>query len=139
MHSTQKPLYLTMETTQAAILTTDLIGVEATFVDIVRQAIEERTRIPAGNVMISCSHTHFGPEVRVSRATSPDNPKNRVYANMPCGAANDGSATRSTGAATRTGLEPGRASRIRSAIIGTPFVQMGVHKLVIVCLTPAQI
>ena len=68
--------------TRAAILTTDLIGVEATFVDIVRQAIEERTRIPAGNVMISCSHTHFGPEVRVSRATSPDNPKNRVYANM---------------------------------------------------------
>ena len=68
--------------TRAAILTTDLIGVEATFVDIVRQAIEERTKIPAGNVMISCSHTHFGPEVRVSRATSPDNPKNRVYANM---------------------------------------------------------
>lgn len=68
--------------TQAVIITTDLIGVEATFVDHVRQIIEEGTGIPAGNVMISCSHTHFGPEVRASRATSPDNPKNRVYVNM---------------------------------------------------------
>ncbi len=67
--------------TQAAIITTDLIGVEATFVDTVRQAIEGETGIPADNVMISCSHTHFGPEVRVSRTTSP-NPKNRVYATM---------------------------------------------------------
>ena len=68
--------------TQAAIITTDLIGVEATFVDRVRQMIEEGTGIPAGNVMVSCSHTHFGPEVRASRTTSPDNPKNRVYVNM---------------------------------------------------------
>ena len=68
--------------TRAAIITTDLIGVEATFVDQVRQVIEEATGIPAGNVMISCSHTHFGPEVRASRAMSPNNPKNRVYANM---------------------------------------------------------
>lgn len=68
--------------TQAAIITTDLIGVEATFVDHVRQTIEGVTGIPAGNVMVSCSHTHFGPEVRASRAASPDNPKNRVYVNM---------------------------------------------------------
>ena len=46
---------------QAAIITNDLIGVEAEFVDQVRQAIEGATGIPAGNVMISCSHTHFGP------------------------------------------------------------------------------
>ena len=68
--------------TQAAIITTDLIGVEATFVDHLRQIIETATGIPAGNVMISCSHTHFGPEVRASRAASPNNPKNRVYADM---------------------------------------------------------
>ena len=68
--------------TQAAIITTDLIGVEAAFVEHVRQIIEEATGIPAGNVMISCSHTHFGPEVRASRAAQPRNPKNRVYANM---------------------------------------------------------
>ena len=68
--------------TQAAIITTDLIGVEAAFVDHVRQIIEEATGIPAGNVMISCSHTHFGPEVRASRAAHPNNPKNQVYANM---------------------------------------------------------
>ena len=68
--------------TQAAIITNDLIGVEATFVDHVRQTIEGTTGIPAGHVMISCSHTHFGPEVRASRAASPDNPKNRIYADM---------------------------------------------------------
>lgn len=68
--------------TQAAIITNDLIGVEAVYVDKVRHAIEGTTGIPAGNVMISCSHTHFGPEVRASRATSPENPKNRIYANM---------------------------------------------------------
>ena len=68
--------------TQAAIITNDLIGVEAVYVDQVRHAIERTTGIPAGNVMVSCSHTHFGPEVRASRATSPENPKNRIYANM---------------------------------------------------------
>ena len=68
--------------TQAAIITNDLIGVEAVYVDQVRHAVEGATGIPAGNVMISCSHTHFGPEVRASRATSPENPKNRIYANM---------------------------------------------------------
>ncbi len=68
--------------TQVVIITTDLIGVEAIFVDHVRQTIEAGTGIPASNVMVSCSHTHFGPEVRASRATSPDNPKNRVYVDM---------------------------------------------------------
>ena len=68
--------------TQAAIITNDLIGVEAVYVDHVRHAVEGATGIPAGNVMISCSHTHFGPEVRASRATSPENPKNHIYANI---------------------------------------------------------
>ena len=68
--------------TQAAIITNDLIGVEAIFVDYVCQTIEETIGIPADNVMISCSHTHFGPEVRTSRATTPSNPKNRVYVDI---------------------------------------------------------
>ncbi|MYE89726.1 hypothetical protein F4X33_12095, partial [Candidatus Poribacteria bacterium] len=68
--------------TQAAIITNDLIGVEAIFVDHVRQTIDETTGIPADNVMISCSHTHFGPEVRTSRAATPSNPKNRVYVDI---------------------------------------------------------
>ncbi len=68
--------------TQAAIITNDLIGVEATLVDHLRQTIEETIGIPAGNVMVSCSHTHFGPEVRASRATTLSNPKNRVYVDI---------------------------------------------------------
>ena len=68
--------------TQAAIITNDLVGLEATFVDRVRITIEKTTGIPAGHVMISCSHTHFGPEVRESRATSADNPADDVYVDI---------------------------------------------------------
>lgn len=68
--------------TQAAIITNDLVGLEATFVDHVRMTIEKTTGIPAGHVMISCSHTHFGPEVRESRATSADNPADDVYVDI---------------------------------------------------------
>jgi neutral ceramidase len=56
--------------TQAAILTTDLIGLDAAFVNRTRSMIEAATDIPGGNVMISCSHTHFGPEVRATRLNS---------------------------------------------------------------------
>jgi hypothetical protein len=56
---------------QAAIITNDLIGMESSFVERVRSMIESETHIPAENVMISCSHTHFGPEVRATRLESP--------------------------------------------------------------------
>jgi hypothetical protein len=56
---------------QAAIITNDLIGMQSSFVERVRSMIESETHIPAENVMISCSHTHFGPEVRTTRLESP--------------------------------------------------------------------
>ncbi|MFB3042341.1 MAG: neutral/alkaline non-lysosomal ceramidase N-terminal domain-containing protein [Candidatus Poribacteria bacterium] len=59
--------------TQAAIITNDLIGLQSSFVDRVRLMIEDAIGIPGNHVMISCSHTHFGPEVRATRLHPPVN------------------------------------------------------------------
>ena len=59
--------------TQAAIITNDLIGLQSGFVDRARLMIEDATGIPGNHVMISCSHTHFGPEVRATRLDPPVN------------------------------------------------------------------
>lgn len=46
---------------QAVIITCDLIGLDRESVREIRQEIEAQTGVPAGNVMIGCSHTHSGP------------------------------------------------------------------------------
>ena len=50
---------------KAAIITCDLLGLHLSFVNEVRAAIQARTGIPAGHVMITCSHTHAGPATLV--------------------------------------------------------------------------
>lgn len=45
----------------ALIITCDLIGLDRETVREVRAGIEAQTGIPAGHVMIGCSHTHSGP------------------------------------------------------------------------------
>ncbi len=47
--------------TQAALVSVELLGVERQFADRVRARIEERTGIPAGNVVLAATHTHCGP------------------------------------------------------------------------------
>jgi len=44
-----------------ALVTCDLIGMDAQLVSQVRQCIEEATGIPDDHVMISCTHAHTGP------------------------------------------------------------------------------
>jgi hypothetical protein len=44
-----------------ALITLDVIGLDAAQVSEVRQGIEEATGISSDHVMISCSHTHSGP------------------------------------------------------------------------------
>ena len=68
-----KALVINDGETQAAIVASDLIGMDAAVVNHARQLIEATTGVPADNVMISCSHTHFGPEVRAPRATPDHN------------------------------------------------------------------
>lgn len=46
---------------RVAVLTCDLLGVDADDVRFVRKKIEEKTGIPANNIMIAASHTHSGP------------------------------------------------------------------------------
>ena len=43
------------------ILTCDLIGLDDATVAEVRTGIAAQTTVPAGNIMIGCSHTHSGP------------------------------------------------------------------------------
>ncbi len=45
----------------AALVSCDLVGLDGTTVASVRQKIQSATGIPAGNVMLACTHTHSGP------------------------------------------------------------------------------
>jgi neutral ceramidase len=47
--------------TKLAIVSMDLLMYSKKEVRVVREAIARLTPIPAGNIMISCSHTHSGP------------------------------------------------------------------------------
>jgi len=59
-----KALVLDDGETQVAIVTTDLIGPPPELVAEVRGMVERKTGIPAGNVMLCSSHTHFGPALK---------------------------------------------------------------------------
>ncbi len=49
--------------TQVACVQNDLIFVRRKHFDIGRARAEELTGIAAGNIMMSCTHTHYGPPV----------------------------------------------------------------------------
>jgi neutral ceramidase len=46
---------------QVMIMTCDLIGLDDASVAEIRAGIAAQTGVPAGNIMIGCSHTHSGP------------------------------------------------------------------------------
>ena len=50
--------------TAAALITADLVGLDAWQVAAVREQVERLTGIPATNVMVNASHTHAGPTVQ---------------------------------------------------------------------------
>ncbi len=58
-----KALVVADGATKAAIITSDLLGMPASRVAQARDRIAAATDIPSSNVMVSCSHTHFGPDV----------------------------------------------------------------------------
>jgi hypothetical protein len=49
--------------TKLAIVVCDLIGVGRAYLDQAKLLIEQRCGIPPTNVLVSCTHTHTGPEV----------------------------------------------------------------------------
>ncbi|MFT5465001.1 MAG: neutral ceramidase [Verrucomicrobiales bacterium] len=48
--------------TKAAIVTTDLINAYSDMVRLIRERIEEKTGVPAANIMVTASHNHSGPK-----------------------------------------------------------------------------
>lgn len=56
-----RALVFSHDGTLAALITLDVIGLDADTVRDLRLRVAKRTKIAAGNVMICCSHTHAGP------------------------------------------------------------------------------
>ncbi|MEM7014468.1 MAG: hypothetical protein AAF585_23655 [Verrucomicrobiota bacterium] len=48
--------------TKAAIVTTYLINAYGKMVELARARIEEKTGVPAANIMVTASHNHSGPK-----------------------------------------------------------------------------
>ena len=65
-----RALALRFEETTAAIVVCDLRQLDGQWVGEARRLVEERTGIPAGRVMIACTHSHAGPDM-VERLRSP--------------------------------------------------------------------
>lgn len=51
-------------TTSAAIVSVDLLGLDAASVARIRDAAAQASPIPADNVIVVCSHTHAGPAIQ---------------------------------------------------------------------------
>ena len=58
-----RALALGFEETTAAIVVCDLRQLDRQWVGEARRLVEERTGIPAGRVMIACTHSHAGPDM----------------------------------------------------------------------------
>jgi hypothetical protein len=56
-----RALVLSGQTTSAALVICDLIGLKREMTAPIRAQIERRTGIPAAHVLICCTHTHTGP------------------------------------------------------------------------------
>jgi len=65
-------LYLTDGETEAALITTDVIGINAEGTDRVREACNAATGIPKDNILVAFSHTHGGPQTDLRRKDSID-------------------------------------------------------------------
>src|SRR5688572_28651436 len=50
---------------RAALVTSDLIGFRASFANIIRDRVAEKTGIDASHVLLNSSHTHTGPSVSI--------------------------------------------------------------------------
>ena len=65
-------LYLNDGETEAALITTDVIGINGEGTARVREACEAAAGVPADNVLIAFSHTHGGPQTDLRRTDSVD-------------------------------------------------------------------
>src|SRR5947209_2682647 len=61
----------TGEVTRVALVACDLLFLMSEEVHAVRQAVATLTDVPAANVVVACSHTHYGPSTTTSRGEAP--------------------------------------------------------------------
>ncbi len=59
-----KALVLDDEEKRICLITNDLIGLPGSLVARIRAHIEEETGLPGSHVMLNCSHTHSGPQIK---------------------------------------------------------------------------
>ncbi len=64
-------LYFSGEGTAVVLITADVIGFRAEFVDEVRAAISARTGIPPSNIMLTAVHNHGGPAIKADEDEVP--------------------------------------------------------------------
>ena len=65
-------VYLTDGETEAALITTDIIGINAEGTARVREACTASSGVPAENILVAFSHTHGGPQTDLRRTDSVD-------------------------------------------------------------------
>lgn len=65
-------LYITDGKTEAALITTDVIGISAEGTARVREACSNAAGVPGDNVFVAFSHTHGGPQTDLRRNDSVD-------------------------------------------------------------------
>ena len=63
-------LVLDHDGTQIALVSCDLVSVDADLVNPTKALIEQKTGIPPSHVLMSATHTHTGPEVRAGNVVS---------------------------------------------------------------------
>jgi len=73
-----KALVLSDGTETIALIATDLLWVPIARTNEIRGIVEEKTGIPARNVLVSASHTHFGPKIYSETALGPEVSDNSV-------------------------------------------------------------
>ena len=72
-----KTIVLNDGETTIAIVSTDLLWISLDITNRIRKLVEEQTGIPENNVLISASHTHFGPKIFERDIMGPVDPENK--------------------------------------------------------------
>lgn len=65
-------LYFSGETTDALLITSDLIGFSSDFIDDLKKMISSKIRISPENIMISAVHNHGGPALKTYESEVPE-------------------------------------------------------------------
>ncbi len=76
-------LALEKDDTRVLILTADMVGAHSYAADEIRSEVSKATGVPRDNVILSCSHTHFAPQISFAAFTDPNigihEPEESVY------------------------------------------------------------